>query len=105
MILGDPSTKNKILHAEIWTWFATFVISQARLLANEVARGAADIKRPVRKASSSRLKKYERRKGIPGENAASPIPRRARRTIMEEKELAMACRHAVRLHDSVARDI
>lgn len=67
MILGDPSTKNKTLHAEIWTWFTTFVISHARLLANEVARGAADIKRPVQKASSSRLKKYERSKVIPGE--------------------------------------
>ncbi len=100
--LGNPSTRNKSLHDEIWTWFATFVTSHARLLANEVARGAADMKRPVRKANSSRLKKNERRKGIPGENAASPTPRRARRTSMEENEFATACRHAARLHDSVA---
>lgn len=105
MMLGNPSTRNKTLHAETWTWVATFVISQARLLANEVARGAADMKRPVRKASSSRLKKKERRKGIPGEKAASPIPRRARRTSMDENEVATACRHAVRLQASVARDI
>lgn len=81
-----------------------FVISQARLLAKLVASGAAEMKRPVRKASSSLLKKKERRKGMPGEKAASPMPRAARRISMTQNELTTDCRPAIRLHDATHRE-
>ena len=55
MMLGKPSTRNSNRHADIGLFDPIFVISHARLLANEVASGAAEMKRPVRKASSSRL--------------------------------------------------
>jgi hypothetical protein len=38
----------------------SFTIAHARLLANDVAKGAAEMNSPVRVASSSRLKKKDR---------------------------------------------
>ena len=103
-ILGSPSTRNSNLQAAMGNRSPAFVISQARLPAKEVARGAAEMKRPVRRASSSRLKKNESRKGTPGEKAASPTPRRTRIIKMERNDLANAWEHANILHDSTQRD-
>ena len=104
MMLGEPSTRKSRRQGEIGMPAPAFVMSQARLLAKLVARGAAEMKGPVRKASSSRLKKNESRKGIPGEKAASPTPRAARRMSINQKELATDCKHAIMLHDATQRE-
>ena len=55
MILGKPSTRKSIRHGVIAICCEIFVITQARLAANEVASGAAEMNNPVLKASSSLL--------------------------------------------------
>ena len=55
MILGKPSTRKISRHEAMGIFVPILVMSHAKLLANEVASGAAEMKRPVRKASSSRL--------------------------------------------------
>jgi len=55
IILGNPSTRNSKRQAEIGTFVPILEISHAKLLAKDMANGAAEMKRPVRKASSSRL--------------------------------------------------
>ena len=41
-------------------WDESLIMAHANVLANDVASGAAEMKRPVRRASSERLKKNER---------------------------------------------
>lgn len=55
MILGKPSTRKSSRHEAMGIFVPILVMSHAKLLANEVASGAAEMKRPVRKANSSRL--------------------------------------------------
>ena len=55
MILGKPSTRNSKRQTAIGIRLPVLVITQAKLLANDVASGAAEMNRPVLKASSSRL--------------------------------------------------
>ena len=104
-MLGEPSTRNSSLQAAIGMCSPAFVISQARLLAKLVAKGAAEMNRPVRSANSSLLKKNESRKGMPGEKAASPTPRAARKTTMSQNELTTDWRQAITLHDAMHRDM
>ena len=54
-ILGKPSTRKSSRHEAMGIFVPVLMMSHARLLANEVASGAAEMKRPVRKANSSRL--------------------------------------------------
>ena len=54
-ILGKPSTRKSSRHEAMGIFVPSLVMSHARLLANEVASGAAEMKRPVRNANSSRL--------------------------------------------------
>ena len=99
MILGKPSTRNNKRQSAIGIRFPIFVITHARLLAKEVASGAPDINIPVRAANSWRVKKKERKNGTPT-NAASPIPRAARRTSKDGNEKAKDCIEAMRPHDA-----
>lgn len=55
MMLGNPSTRKRVRQGAIGPLSLTRTMSQARLLAKDEARGAAEMKRPFRKASSSRL--------------------------------------------------
>lgn len=57
---GKPSRRKRSRQDAMGMYCPSFTIRNARVLANEVAKGAADMKRPVRKASSERLKKKER---------------------------------------------
>ena len=54
-MLGNPSTRKSRHQSAIGTRFPTLVIIQVQLLANDVSSGVAEIKRPVLKASASRL--------------------------------------------------
>ena len=58
--LGYPSIKKSNRHGAKELFSPSFVMAQPRLLAKEMARGAAEINSPVRRASSSRLKKNDR---------------------------------------------
>ena len=53
--LGNPSIRNSDRHGAIGMLLLSFTINHAKLLAKEVARGAADMNSAVRYASSSRL--------------------------------------------------
>ena len=55
MILGKPSTRKSSRQEAMGIFVPILVMNHAKLLANEVASGAAEMKRPVRKANSSRL--------------------------------------------------
>ena len=55
MILGKPSTRKSSRHEAMGIPVPILVMTHAKLLANEVASGAAEMKRPVLKANSSRL--------------------------------------------------
>jgi len=57
---GKPSRRKRSRQEAMGEWAPSFMMAHARVLANEVARGAAEMKSPVRRASSSRLKKNER---------------------------------------------
>ena len=54
---GKPSTRKRSRHGAIGLSWANLTMTQAMVDAKDVARGAADMKMAVRKASSSRLKK------------------------------------------------
>jgi len=58
--LGKPSTRKRSRHLAMGDFSATSMMAHAKVLANDVASGAADMKNPVRRANSSRLKKKER---------------------------------------------
>ena len=55
MILGNPSNRKSNRHDAIGIFVPILAMAHAKLLANEVANGAAEMKSPVRKASSSLL--------------------------------------------------
>lgn len=59
-MLGNPSRRNRRRQAVIGTWALSKSMKYPKLLANDVARGAADMNNPVRNANSSRLKKNDR---------------------------------------------
>ena len=103
MILGNPSSRKSNRHGEIGVFVPILVMTHAKLLANDVANGAAEMKRPVLKASSSRLKKKDIKNGTPT-NAASPMPRAARRASKEENENATDWSEAIRPHDATQMD-
>lgn len=58
--LGKPSIRNNNRQGAHGPPSPSFVINQASVLAKDVDSGAAEMKRPVRKASSSRRKKNDR---------------------------------------------
>ena len=99
MMLGNPSTRKRRRHAAMGSFDPTFVINHAMLLAKDVAKGAAEMKSPTLKASSSRLKKNDMKNGTPT-NAASPTPRAARSTRRDAKEKDKDCNEAIRPHDA-----
>ena len=55
IILGKPSTRKSSRQEAMGILVPSLVMTHAKLLANEVASGAAEMKRPVLKANSSRL--------------------------------------------------
>lgn len=59
-MLGKPSRRNKSLQGSSETWLASLVISQASTPARAADKGAAEMNRPVRNASSRRRKKKDR---------------------------------------------
>lgn len=58
--LGKPSSKNSNRQRAIGLCLPSAMIAHASVLANDVANGAAEMKSPVLRASSSRLKKKDR---------------------------------------------
>lgn len=59
-MLGKPSRRKRRRHEAMGLLFPNLTIAHARVLANDVARGAADMKNPTLKAISSFLKKKDR---------------------------------------------
>lgn len=58
--LGKPSRRKRRRQEAMGLCFPSAMIAHASVLAKEVASGAAEMKNPVRNASSSRLKKKDR---------------------------------------------
>lgn len=59
-MLGKPSRRKSSRHGLNGVWLASLVMSQASAPAKAEDSGLAEMKRPVRKASSCRRKKKDR---------------------------------------------